>query len=94
MKVVGRDKLAAFMQKHVDARQWIEAWLAETERTLWRTPKEIKERYATASFLADNVVIFNVRGNNYRLEVQIAYRTSTVVVRWLGTHVEYTKRYS
>lgn len=94
MKVVGRDKLAAFTQKHVDARQWIEAWLAETERTLWRTPKEIEERYATASFLADNIVIFNVRGNNYRLEVQIAYKTSTVVVRWLGTHAEYTKRYS
>jgi mRNA interferase HigB len=94
MKVVGRDKLAAFAQKHADARPWIEVWLAEAERTLWRTPHEIKERYRTVSFLAGNIVIFNVRGNNYRLEVQVAYKTSTVVVRWIGTHEEYTKRYS
>lgn len=92
MKVVGRDKLAAFAQKHADARPWIEAWLGETERTDWRTPQEVKERYATASFLAGNIVIFNVRGNNYRLEVQIAYRTSTVVVRWIGSHEQYDKR--
>ena len=94
MKVVGRDKLAVFTQKHADARQWVEAWLAETERTIWRTPQDIKERFASASILADNIIIFNVRGNNYRLEVQVAYKTSTVVVRWLGTHEEYSKRYS
>ena len=94
MKVVGRDKLAAFVQKHVDARQWVESWLAETEGTVWKSPQDIKERYASASFLAGNIVIFNVRGNNYRLEVLIAYRTSTVVVRWIGTHDEYSKRNS
>lgn len=94
MRLVGRDKLATFMRKHVDARRWIESWLAEVELMVWRTPQDIKERYATASFLADNVVIFNVRGNNYRLEVQVAYKTSTIVVLWLGTHDEYTKRYS
>lgn len=94
MKVVGRDKLAAFTQKHADARQWVENWLADTERTIWRTPQDIKGMYASASFLADNVIIFNVRGDNYRLEVQVAYKTSTVVVRWLGTHGEYSKRYS
>ena len=94
MKLVGRDKLDEFVQEHADARRWIETWLAEAELVAWRTPQEIKERYSTASFLADNVVIFNVRGNNYRLEVQIAYRTSTVIVRWVGTHEEYTKRYS
>jgi len=94
MKLVGRDKLAAFAQKHADAKRWIENWLAETERTIWQKPQDIKEWYASASFLSDNVVIFNVRGNNYRLEVQIAYKISTVIVRWIGTHDEYTKRHS
>lgn len=94
MKVVGRDKLAAFVRKHADSRRWIESWLAETEGSVWRTPQEIKERFATASFLAGNVVIFNVRGNNHRLEVQVAYKTSTVVIRWIGTHDEYARRHS
>jgi mRNA interferase HigB len=45
-----------------------------------------------ASFLGGSVVIFNVKGNRYRLEVLVAYQTGTVVVRWAGTHAEYTKR--
>lgn len=57
----------------------------------WRTPHDIKERYATASILADCVVIFNVRGNNYRLVVKVAYAAQVVSVRWIGTHADYDK---
>lgn len=92
MRVVGRDKLDAFTRRHADARAWINAWLAEAERTTWRTPQDVRERFASASFLAGNEVIFNVRGNKHRLEVRVAYRTSTVVILWIGTHEEYTKR--
>ena len=44
------------------------------------------------NFLADNIVIFNVKGHRYRLEVRVAYNTGIVIVRWAGTHGEYTKR--
>ena len=46
----------------------------------WATPQRIKVRYASASFLHGNVVIFNVRGNAYRLEAHVAYRNGIVVV--------------
>ncbi len=58
----------------------------------WETPQRIKARYASASFLPSNVVIFNVRGNAYRLEVHVAYRNRIVTVLWLGTHREYDER--
>lgn len=92
MRIVGRDKLDEFAGAHADARPWIENWIADTEATRWRTPQDIKSRYASASFLAGNVVIFNVKGNRYRLEVQVAYNTGVVVVRWMGSHAEYSKR--
>ncbi len=92
MRITGRDKLDEFVSSHADARQWIENWIAETEAVRWQTPMEIKGRYASASFLANNVVIFNVKGSSYRMEVQVAYNTGIVIVRWLGTHAEYTKR--
>ena len=92
MRIVGRDKLAEFAGAHADARTWIEDWIAEAELSRWRTPKDIKDRYASASFLAGNVVIFNVKGNHYRLEVQVAYNGGIVVIRWVGTHAEYSKR--
>jgi mRNA interferase HigB len=92
MKIVGREQLDAFCAKHADARAWIEAWLAETESVEWKMPQHIKDRYASASFLADNSVVFNVKGNDYRLEVTAAYKTGVVIVKWVGTHNEYDLR--
>lgn len=92
MLIVGRDKLDEFAGVHADARSWIENWIFDTERARWRTPQDIKTLYASASFLAGRVVIFNVKGKKYRLEVMVAYNTGTVIVRWAGTHADYTKR--
>ena len=92
MKIVGRSHLVAFCRKHADVRKWIEHWLAEVEQATWTAPGQISARYASVSFLSDNVVIFNVKGNAYRLEVRIAYQTSVVVIRWIGTHAEYDQR--
>jgi mRNA interferase HigB len=92
MRIVGRDKLDEFVGAHADTRPWVENWLAATEQAQWRTPHDIKDAYVSASFLGGNVVIFNVKGNRYRLEVLVAYQTRTVFVRWAGTHAEYTKR--
>ncbi len=92
MKVLGRERLELFCRKYSDARRWVEHWLADVEAGAWATPQEIRNRYASASFLAGGVVIFNVKGNAYRLEVAIAYRTGTVAVEWIGTHGEYDER--
>lgn len=92
MRIVGRDRLDAFCSRHPDTRPWIEAWLHETEGVSWTTPQDIRDRYAAASFLPGNVVIFNVRGNNFRLEVRVAFRNGIVTVLWAGTHREYDER--
>jgi len=91
MWIVGRNKLNAFCLRHAEARSWIEAWLHETENVSWLTPQDIRSRYASASFLLATVV-FNVRGNNYRLEVHVAFRNRIVTVLWIGTHREYDER--
>lgn len=92
MRVVGRDRLQAFGEKHADARKWTKNWLADVELSSWATPHEVKQRYASANFLGDNKVIFNVKGNDYRLETTIAYQTKIIVVQWIGTHAEYDIR--
>lgn len=92
MRLVGREKLDEFTKAHADTRAWIENWIADAESARWRTPQDIKASYASASFLANRIVIFNVKGNRYRLEVQVAYNTGVVVVKLAETHAEYTKR--
>jgi mRNA interferase HigB len=62
MTLIGREKLKQFTHKHANARSWIKSWLAEVESIKWKGPQDIKKRYATTSFLSDNVVIFDVKG--------------------------------
>ena len=93
MRVVGREVLEAFCIRHPDCRKWVANWLVEAGNSKWQTPQDVKDRYASASFLADNVVIFNVRGNEYRMVTHVAYKTGVVAVQWIGTHAEYEKKY-
>lgn len=91
MRVVGRLKLEKFAAKHSDVVSAVDAWTNEALKAVWRTPADIKARYASASFLANNRVIFNLKGGRYRLDTQIAYQTQIVVVRRIGTHAEYDR---
>ena len=63
--------------------------VAEMKEAQWRTPQDIKNRYQHASFLPDNVVVFNMHGNRYRLAARIAYQTQTVIIMQIGSHGEY-----
>ncbi len=92
MRIAGRERLYAFCRKHADARSWIENWLADVESVAWKTPQEVRHRYSSASFLTGGIVVFNVKGNAYRLEVEIAYRTAVIAVQWIGTHRAYDER--
>lgn len=91
MRVVGRNRLLDFVIKHADAKGWLEAWLAEVEDAEWDSPPDVKLRYPQVSILADNIYIFNVKGNHYRLAVQMSFGNKTVVVKRLGTHAEYDR---
>lgn len=93
MILIGLEKLKQFTQKHASARGWIRNWIADVRGVKWQGPQDIKKRYASASFLSDNVVIFNVKGSDFRLEVQVAYNTGKVILKWAGTHAEYNKRH-
>ncbi|MDV7105388.1 type II toxin-antitoxin system HigB family toxin [Vibrio sp. TH_r3] len=92
MKVLGRDKLVKFYKKHANAKSALEAWFSEAEKAAWKTPQDIKNRYGSADFLADNKVIFNIKGNHYRLVVKVRYQNGIAVVEWVGTHAQYDKQ--
>ena len=68
----------------------MDAWVSEVEEAEWETPNDIKRRYAHASFLANNRVIFNLKGNKYRLDTKISFKNQVVLVVRIGTHEEYS----
>lgn len=92
MKIIGLSKLQLYCDTHPDIRKWIENWLCDVRNSSWATPQDIKNVYPSASFLSDRKVIFNVKGNHYRLLVQVAFNTQIVAVLWIGNHSEYSKQ--
>lgn len=67
------------------------AWYALASRSQWRSPSDIKEAYRNASFTANNRVMFNIKGNDYRLVVLVRYDKGLLFVKFVGTHAQYDK---
>ncbi len=91
MRIITRQKLIACWTKHPDVEDALKAWEKETKHAHWQTPANIKARYRSADILPDNRVVFNIKGNHYRLVVKIHYNTSIVYIRFVGTHAEYDR---
>jgi mRNA interferase HigB len=66
-------------------------WHSDVRKAQWESPDQIKREYSSASFLRDNRVVFNIKGNDYRLIVHIDYKRKIVRVKFIGTHSEYDK---
>ena len=91
MRVISRKALREFWQRHADAEAPLRAWFKEAETASWETPADVKLRYASASFLAGDRVVFNIKGNRYRLVVAVRYDLKIVFIRFVGTHPEYDR---
>ena len=91
MCVISRKTLRDFWEEHADAEQPLKAWFHETKAARWKSFTDIEARYRSADTLPGNRVVFNIRGNTYRLIVRIHYNTGIVFIRFLGTHAEYDK---
>ncbi|MEO7994559.1 MAG: type II toxin-antitoxin system HigB family toxin, partial [bacterium] len=91
MRLIGHRLLQEYALRHVDLRQSLADWIRETSAVHWHSPQAIKDRYATASFLAGSLVIFNLKGKRYRLAVRVDYAQGIASVEWIGTHAEYNR---
>ena len=91
MHIVANSKLMSFYKdpSYRDAEPALTAWHEEVKRAKWTTPADIKARYANASIIANNRVVFNIKGNDYRLIVAVAYKMQYVFIKFVGTHHQY-----
>jgi mRNA interferase HigB len=92
MRLVGKQQLDDFARRHAEIRPPLDAWILEVEEADWDGPVDIKARFPSASFLSENRVIFNIKGNKYRLATKVSYEVKVVLVKWVGTHAEYSKK--
>jgi mRNA interferase HigB len=92
VRIFNRSTLIAFWTKHADAELPLRTWFSLVESASWKSPQEIKTTFGTADFLAGNRVVFDIKGNSYRLVSQIKYGPLFLVfIRFIGTHAEYDR---
>jgi mRNA interferase HigB len=70
-------------------RSALDAWFHEAQNAEWHSSAELKKLYATASIVSADRVVFNIKGNSYRLVVAIDYEKGIVWIKWLGAHKDY-----
>ena len=97
MIVIGTEVVKNYLADHVGhkgtkaARSQYEAWLDIVGRAQWRNPEDVKTSYPKASILKAGRVIFNIKGNDYRLVAALQYRAGALMIRFFGTHAEYDR---
>ena len=89
MRIVAIRFLRVFWEKFPDAEQPLKAWVDEARKACWLQPSDIKEHYRNASILKNKRVVSNIKGNDYRLVVSVAYQFQAVYVKFIGTHQVY-----
>ena len=91
MRIIKEKTLTDYckLSKYKEAKNSVSAWIYEVRFSVWNNAGELKAKYKNASIINSKRVIFNTKGNEYRLIVDIEYKLSIVFIVWFGTHEEY-----
>lgn len=91
MRIFAKRTLREFWEKHGACELQLKSWYRETEKADWKSINELKSEYPSASILKDNRIVFNIKGNDYRLIVKFNFEYQLSWIRFIGTHAEYDK---
>jgi mRNA interferase HigB len=91
MRLLGKNHLVTFAASHSDVRSALAVWEREVEDATWKSPSDLKLRYPKASLVGRDHVVFDIKGNKYRLHARVSYATGIVIVVRIGTHGDYDR---
>ena len=91
MRVVSRKKIVDFYSLHANSKTALEEWYQKITKRNFSNLNELKGVFSTADYVGNNRIVFNIKGNDYRLIAIVIYISRKVCIRWIGTHAEYDK---
>jgi mRNA interferase HigB len=93
VRIISRSRLREFCQTHADARNALDAWYSVASKAQWQNLNEIQDTYSNSAEAVGNFTVFNIRGNNYRLVVDVVYASQTIFIKNILTHADYDKNH-
>lgn len=88
-RIFAKGTLREYWEKHPDTEQYLKTWYDTAMSSVWKTPADVKQTYANASILKDSRIVFNIKGNSYRLIAKFHFEKQWIFIRFIGTHNEY-----
>lgn len=89
MRIIAISHLKAFFEQYPESKQPLLSWIDEAKQATWSTPADIKAQFGHASILKSRRVVFNIKGNDYRIVAAVAYRFAAIYIKFVGTHRQY-----
>lgn len=90
-RIFAKSTLREYWEKNPDSEQHLKTWYDTVMSSDWKNQNDVKKTYANASILKNSRVVFNIKGNAYRLVVKFNFEKQWVFIKFIGTHVEYDK---
>lgn len=90
-RIIAKRTIREFWQKYPESKDYLETWYDTVRGAEWKGPNEIRRFYATVSILKNSRVVFNIKGNDFRLVAKINYEKQWLFIRFIGTHKDYNK---
>ena len=90
-RIFAKSTLREFWEEYPDAEQHLKTWYDTAKSADWKTPTDVKQTYSTASILKNSRIVFNIKGNFYRLIAKFNFEKQWIFIRFIGTHIEYDK---
>lgn len=91
MRIIAKKTLKEYWLNHANCRKELEEWYSVASKAKWVSPNHVKQTYPKASIIANNRIVFNIVGGNFRLVVKFAYRSGICFIRFIGIHKEYDR---
>jgi mRNA interferase HigB len=88
-RIFAKSTLREFWEVHPDAELYLKTWYLTALSSDWKTPNDVKQSYANASILKESRIVFNIKGNAYRLVAKFNFEKQWIFIRFIGTHFEY-----
>lgn len=88
-RIFAKSTLRQFWEKHADSEQYLKTWYDIAMSADWKSPNDVKQTYVNASILKTGRIVFNIKGNSYRMVVKFNFEKQWAFIRFIGTHAEY-----
>jgi mRNA interferase HigB len=88
-RIFSKCTLREFWETYSDSEQYLKTWYNTAMNSNWKTPNDVRQTYANTSILKNSRIVFNIKGNTYRLVVKFNFEKQWIFIRFIGTHAEY-----